>query len=152
MEIKRTIKITYKVLIVVTIIIFIVGIYNIITFVVAISDSGISPQLVRDNSNGNWILTFNGNPRNKGFLDVGLSFEISIFDESGRVVANNSTFVVVRAGGSQTINLTMTIPSEMAPGGNLEQARGSLEMKMGVSEFGGLMALKQIMRVGSGAS
>jgi hypothetical protein len=46
----------------------------------------------------------------------------------------------------------MTIPSEMAPGGNLEQARGSLEMKMGVSEFGGLMALKQIMRVGSGAS
>ncbi len=95
MEIKRNLKIAYKVLIIATIIIFVAGTYNIITFVGAISGSDLSPNLIRDETTGNWKLIFNGNPKNKGFLDVGLSFEISILNEDGRVVANNSTYVVV---------------------------------------------------------
>ena len=150
MEMKKGLRLGYRVLIIVTVIVFVLGTYNIISFLGGFSDSSISPNLSRDESTGNWRLTFSGNPKNNGLLDESLSFEITIFDADGNPISTNSTTVIVRAGSSQAFSLTMTVPSEMVPEGNIEQARGSLEIRMGLSEFGGLMGLKQVMRVGSG--
>ena len=150
MEKKRGLRLSYRVLIVVTIIVFTVGIYNLIAFLGGLGGSSISPKLTKDEVTGDWKLAFGGNPRNNGILDVSLSFEITIFDVNGRIVATNSTTVLVRPGSSQTFSMIMTIPSEMVPGGKIEEAKGFFEMKMAVRELGGLMGLTQIMKVGSG--
>lgn len=151
MDRKNALRLSYRVLIVVTIIVFIAGTYNIISFLSGLTGSSISPNLNRDEVTGNWRIVFNGNPMHNGFLDVSLFFEITVFDVNGRVVATNSTTVLVRAGSSQMFSVTLNIPSEMVPGGKIEEAKGLLEMRMGVRELGGLMGLTQIMKVGSGA-
>jgi len=147
---KGALKLSYRILILATILVFIAGTYNIISFISGLTGSAISPILNKDEATGDWSIIFNGNPMNKGFLDISLSFEITVLDVTGQVVATNSTTLLMRVGSSQTLSLSLEIPSEMVPEGNIEEARGLLEMKMSIRELGGLLGLTQIMRVGSG--
>lgn len=152
LERNRALKVSYRILIVATIAIFIVGIYNLIAFLGGLSGSSVAPKLSRDEATGDWTLTFGGSPRNNGFLDVSLFFEITILDINERVVATNSKTVLVRAGSSQQFSLVTRIPADMVPGGKIEEARGYFQMKMAIRELGDLMGLTQIMRIGSGGT
>ena len=96
------------------------------------------------------MLAFNENPRNNGFLDVTLFFEITILDINGRVIATNSTTVLVRAGSNQPFSLVMRIPADMVPGGKIEEAKGYFQMRMAARELGNLMGIEQLMKIGSG--
>lgn len=151
MEKKRALKLSIKVLEVVTIIVCVAGLYNLIAFISGIASWGsFGPQLTKDESTGDWTLTFAGSPRNNGFLGVSLSLELTISDLDQKVIATNSTTVQIGPGGSQAISLVMKIPAELVPGGDLAAAKGYFEMKMGVRTLGDLMGLSQVMKVGGG--
>jgi len=150
MERKRALKLSYRVLIVVTIIIFLVGISNLMFFLGGLTSSSLAPKLSQDEITGDWTLAFSGNLMNRGFLDVTLFFEITILDINENVIATNSTTALVKAGSSQPFSLVMRIPADMVPGGKIEEARGYFQMKMAVRELGNLMGLTQLMKIGSG--
>jgi len=150
LEIKRALKLSYRILAIATIVIFITGFYNLIAFLAGLTSSSIAPTLSQDDITGDWTLAFNGNPRNNGFLDVTVFLEITILDINEHVIATNSTTVLVRAGSSQPFSLIMRIPSDMVPGGKIEEAKGYFQMTMAVRELGNLMGLSQNMRIGSG--
>jgi len=147
---KRALKLSYRVLIVATIIIFIVGISNLLFFLGGLTGSSFSPKLSQDENTGDWTMAFNGNPRNGGFLDVTLFFEITILDINERVITTNSTTVLVKAGSSQPFSLVLRIPADMVPGGKMEEARGYFQMRMTIGELGNLMGLTQLMKIGGG--
>lgn len=149
LERKRALKLSYRVLVVATIVVFVVGIYNLISFLSGLTSSSIAPKLSRDEITGDWTLAFNGNPRNNGFLDVTLFFEITILDINEHVIATNSTTVLVKAGSSQPFSLVMRIPADMVPDGKIEDAKGYFQMTMAVRELGNLMGLEQIIKIGS---
>jgi len=148
---KRALKLSYRALMVATIIIFIVGISNLMLFLGGLtSSSSFAPKLSRDEITGDWTLTFSGNLMNRGFLDVTLFFEITILDIDENVIATNSTTALVRAGSSQPFSLVMRIPADMVPDGKIEEARGYFQMRMAIRELGNLMGLTQLMKIGSG--
>lgn len=150
MEKKNALKLGYRVLAVATIVVFVVGIYNLISFLGGLTNSSIAPKLSQDEITGDWTLAFNGNPRNNGFLDVTLFLEITILDTNENVIATNSTTVLVKAGSNQPFSLVMRIPADMVPDGKIEEAKGYFQVRMAVRELGNLMGLAQFMRIGSG--
>ena len=152
MEGKRALKWSYRALIVVTIVIFVMGTSNIIFFLGGITSTFLAPKLNQDETTGDWMLAFIGNLRNRGFLDVTLSFEITIQDINERVIATNATTMLVKAGSSQPLSLALRIPADMVPGGKIEGARGYFQMKLTVGELGNLMSLTQFMKIGSGGN
>jgi len=150
LEKKNALKLGYRVLAVATIVVFVVGIYNLISFLGGLTNSSIAPKLSQDEITGDWTLAFNGNPRNNGFLDVTLFLEITILDTNENVIATNSTTVLVKAGSNQPFSLVMRIPADMVPDGKIEEAKGYFQVRMAVRELGNLMGLAQFMRIGSG--
>jgi len=147
---KRALKLSYRAIIVATIILFIVGISNLVLFLGALTGSSFSPKLSRDEITGDWALAFSGNLMNRGFMDVTLYFEITILDIDENVIATNSTTALVKAGSSQPFSLVMRIPADMVPDGKIEEARGYFQMRMAVRELMNLMGLTQLMKIGSG--
>ena len=106
----------------------------------------------KNESTGDWLLSFSANPRNNGFLDVSLFLEITVLDPNDRIVATDSKYVYIKAGGSQSFSITLTIPAEFFPGGDLQNAKGYFQMKMSIRTLGDLIGLTQIMKIGSGGT
>jgi hypothetical protein len=151
LEKKKALRLSIKVLMIVIVVVFVVGFYNLFVFISGIASWGsFGPKLTKDESTGDWTLTFTGNPKNGGFLGMSLSLELTISDVNQKVIAMNSTTIQIGAGSSQPVSLTMKIPAEFVPGGNLTQAKGYFEMKMDIRTLGNLMGLAQVIKVGGG--
>lgn len=84
--------------------------YTILTFLAgAISSDSFGLDLNKNEVTGDWTFTLNANPRNNGFLDMSLSFELTMLDIDEKVIATNSTSVYIRAGSNQPFSLGLTI-------------------------------------------
>ncbi|MEM2935821.1 MAG: hypothetical protein QW231_01430, partial [Candidatus Bathyarchaeia archaeon] len=78
-------------LVLLTIVLFAVSLYTLITALLgAISTFG-SPQLNTNTPTGDWALTFEANPRNNGVLGVRLFIRLGILNSTGEYIAVNST-------------------------------------------------------------
>jgi len=113
----------------------------------AISGGTMNLNLDRDESTGEWRLVLNGNPRNTGFLGVTLFFEVAVLDLSGQDIARNSTSVYVPAGGTNQFSLSLNIPPDVVPEGNLEEAEGYFELKFAVKTLGDLVGFTNMLRI-----
>jgi len=107
-------------------------------------------NLDKNESTGDYMLSFSLNPRNNAFLDVSLFLEIKIFDLNKQVIATESKYVIIKPGGTQSLSLNLTIPSEFVPEGDLEKAQGYFQLTMSIKTLGDLIGLTQVMRIGSG--
>jgi len=81
--------------------------------------------------------------------DVSLPFGTTILDPNNQVVATDSKYAIVRAGGNQTFSITLTIPAEFVLGGDIQNAKGYFQMKMSDKTLGDLVGLTQVMEIGS---
>ncbi len=118
----------------------------------AISGGTMNLNLERDESTGEYRFLLNGNPKNTGLLDVTLFFEAAVLDLSGNDIARNSTSVHVPAGGANQFSLSLTIPSDVVPGGNLEEAEGYFELRFAVRTLGDLVGFTNILKIGGEAA
>jgi len=149
----KALRLSTRILILLAIIILGVSLYNLFTFLSsAISSETFGLNLSKNESTGDWLLSFSANPRNNGFLDVSLFLEITVLDPNDRIVATDSKYVYIKAGGSQSFSITLTIPAEFFPGGDLQNAKGYFQMKMSIRTLGDLIGLTQIMKIGSGGT
>ena len=153
MKKTKALRLSTRILILLAIIILGVSLYNLFTFLSsAISSETFGLNLSKNESTGDWLLSFSANPRNNGFLDVSLFLEITVLDPNDRIVATDSKYVYIKAGGSQSFSITLTIPAEFFPGGDLQNAKGYFQMKMSIRTLGDLIGLTQIMKIGSGGT
>lgn len=103
-------------------------------------------------STGDYVLTLSMNPGNNAFLDVSLSLEIKFLDVDRQVVAVDSKYVVLKPGGNQSVSLTLNVPSEFVPEGDLGKVQGYFQMTMSIRTVGDLIGLTQVMRIRSGGA
>jgi len=113
----------------------------------AISGGTMDLNLNIDESTGEWRFVLNGNPRNTGFLGVTLFFEVAVLDLSGQDIARNSTSVYVPAGGANQFSLSLTIPPDVAPGGDLGEVEGYFELRFAVRTLGDLVGFTNILKI-----
>ncbi len=149
---KRALKLSSRMLTILTIVILVASLYNIVAFLSTIisGDSGNSfdVKMERSNSTGIWTLSLNANPRNNGVLPVNFYLEMSIYDMQDNLVATNSSSVYVDSGGSKPFGFTLTIPPSFAQGEELRGDEGYMQMRLSVRTLGDLVGLSQVMRVG----
>jgi len=118
----------------------------------AISGGTMNLNLTRDESTGEWRFILNGSPRNTGFLGITLFFEVAVLDLDGLDIARNSTSVFIPAGGTNEFSLSLTIPPDVVPGGNLEEAEGYFELRFAVRTLADLVGFTNTLRIGGEAS
>jgi len=149
LEKKRALRLSIRILVILTIVIFVVSLYNLMVFLTtAISGESFGMKLNRNESTGDWVLTFSANPRNNGVLPVSIYLKITILDLKDNVIAENSTKVYIAAGSSHPFSFTLTIPSELVQGGELQGDEGSMKFQMSVTTFGDLVGFTQLMKIG----
>ena len=117
----------------------------------AIQGDAFGLDLNTDESTGDWLFTFDANPRNGGVLAVRLFIQLEIMSLDGESLAKNSTSVYIDAGGQQQFSLTLLIPGEDVQRFLLEEQEGIFEMKFGISTLGDLVGFTQTMRIRGGA-
>jgi hypothetical protein len=154
LERKKVIKILrYCILglILLTIALFIISLYNlIIGLSSAISGGGIGGlNLNKDNPNGDWTITLNANPRNNGFLGERVFIQLGILNFEGVYIARNSTSVYIEPGSQKPFNIVLTIPSEVVQEylSSGQEANVTFEMKFSISTLWDLVGLNQVMRI-----
>jgi hypothetical protein len=149
LEKKRALRLSYRILIVLTVVIFIVGLYNLFSFLsTAISGDSFDIDLNKNEITGDWIFSFEANPMNNGVLPISLYFEITLFDLDDNLIATNSSTTYIGAGSSQSLSFSLIIPSEFVQGDDIQGDEGYMKMVMTVRTFADLMGLTQIMRIG----
>ncbi len=129
-----------------------VSLHTIFGFIFSITGETFRLNLSRNESSGDWELAFNANARNSGLLGLSLFIELTILDLDEKIVAIDSRQVYIGAGGSQVFSITLTIPSEFVPVGDIQNARGLFQLRMSVKTLGDLVGLTQILKIGSGAT
>lgn len=147
---SQALKLSTRILIVFTILILVISLYSILSLIFSITSGTSNMNLDKNESTGDYMLSFSLNPRNNAFLDVSLFLEIKIFDLNKQVIATESKYVIIKPGGTQSLSLNLTIPSEFVPEGDLEKAQGYFQLTMSIKTLGDLIGLTQVMRIGSG--
>ncbi|MGQ9782168.1 MAG: hypothetical protein ACUVQ8_08015 [Nitrososphaeria archaeon] len=150
MKKTKTIRLSTRILLVLTILITVISLYNIIGFISSMSSETFNLDLDENESTGDWTLTLNANPKNKGFLDVSLFIELTILDSNNQTIATESKHVQIKAGGSETFSVALNIPAEFAPGGDIQNAKGTFRMVMSIRTLGDLIGLTQVMEIKGG--
>jgi len=148
----RALRLSIRVLLVFTIVILVVSLYTLFSFISSISSETFNLSLTKNEATGDLMFKFNANPRNNGLLGISLLFELTILDPDYRIIATNSTYVYIEADGSQSFSITLTVPAEFVPGGELQNAKGYFQMKMNVRTLGDLVGFTQIIKIGSGGT
>lgn len=146
---SQALKLSTRILIVFTILILVISLYSILSLIFSITSGTSNMNLDKNESTGDYMLSFSLNPRNNAFLDVSLFLEIKIFDLNKQVIATESKYVIIKPGGTQSLSLNLTIPSEFVPEGDLEKAQGYFQLTMSIKTLGDLIGLTQVMRIGS---
>ncbi len=147
---SQALKLSTRILIVFTILILVISLYSILSLIFSITSGTSNMNLDKNESTGDYMLSFSLNPRNNAFLDVSLFLEIKILDLNKQVIATESKYVIIKPGGTQSLSLNLTIPSEFVPEGDLEKAQGYFQLTMSIKTLGDLIGLTQVMRIGSG--
>src|SRR3989304_7349932 len=112
-KVIRMLKLCVIGLVVLTIVLLGLSLYTLINGLIgAISGDTFKLELDKDNPAGDWILRFNGNPRNSGILGEKLSFSIGLLDTNEKYIAMNSTEVSIAPGETKPFALTLTVPYE----------------------------------------
>ena len=141
-------------LVVLTIILLVLSLYTVINGLVgAISGDTFELELDKDNPGGDWILTFNGNPRNSGILGEKFSFSIGLLDANDKYIVVNSTAFSIAPGEKKPFTLTLTLPYETVQKYNLNEtqtANVTFELLFGIRTLGDLVGFQQTMRIGAG--
>ena len=122
---------------------------NLISFLGTSSESFAGAFNINKNeSTGEWVISFNASPRNGGILPVNFFLEITLFDLSDNMIATNSSLVNIGAGNTQSFSFSLIIPSDFVQGDKLQGDEGYMQMTMSIRTLGDLVGLTQIMKVG----
>lgn len=149
MERKKALRIATIALIIATLAMFSISIYNIIAFVSGAVYPGPSLGLKQIPS-GDYLLSLSLNSTNRGFLDVDLSTKMIVFDTNGVLVGTNSTSIHIPAGQSGSAYVSLIVPSALASGGNPQNMKGSMQMELELRVLWKLVGVKEVVRSGSG--
>lgn len=144
------IKLSARTLIILTILITIISFYSIIGFISSISSETFKLSMYKNESTGGWTFALNANPINRGFLDIGLYIELTIFDSNNQVIAKGSKYVLLKAGRSETFSVNLNVPAEFVPDGVLENANGIFQMELRVRILWDLVGVTQVMKIRGG--
>ena len=141
-------------LVVLTIVLLGLSLYTVINGLIgAISGDTFKLELDKDNPGGDWILRFDGNPRNSGILGEKFSFSIGLLDANDKYIVVNSTAFSIAPGEKKPFTLTLTLPYETVQKYNLNEtqtANVTFELLFGIRTLGDLVGFQQTMRIGAG--
>ncbi len=147
----RALKFSIIGLILLTVVLFALSMYTLfIGLIGAVSGDTFGLELDKNGLAGDWILTFNADPRNNGVLDMSLFIQLGITNSSGEYIAVNSTSVYMAPGGQSPVSLILTIPYEEVQKHNLDGEQGAdvvFEMMFGIRTLAGLVGFTQTMRI-----
>ncbi len=148
----RALRLLTRVLIVATVVILIISVYNVAVFFGGLlsPEAGIGFNLIQTPGTGDYVISLSVNPTNPGFLGVDLSTRLTLFDADGKVVESNSTFVSIPPGQSRSSYISVMIPGTMVPEGNLQNVKGSAQIELDVRTLWNLVGFKNVLRAGSG--
>jgi len=153
-KVIRILKFCVIGLLVLTIVLFVLSLYTVINGLVgAISGDTFKLELDKDNPRGDWILTFDGNPRNSGILGEKLAFSIGLLDPNDKYIAKNSTEVSISPGEKKPFSITLTLPYETVQKYNLNETQTAdvtFELLFSIRSLGDLVGFQQTMRIGAG--
>ena len=153
-KVIRILKFCIIGLVVLTIVLFVLSLFTVINGLVgAISGDTFKLELDKDTPGGDWILRFNGNPRNSGILGEKFSFSIGLLDTNDKYIAMNSTEVSIAPGEKKPFTLTLTVPYETVQKYNLNETQTAdvtFELLFGIRSLGDLVGFQQTMRIGAG--
>ena len=109
-------------------------------------------KLDKNGPGGDWLLRFNGNPKNNGLIGTRIILDIKILDPDGRNIAANSTSVALAPGDQKTFSLALTIPYDQVQIYNLNstQAQAVFEMNFGIRTLGDLVGFTQTLKINAG--
>ena len=154
MQRKKTIRVLRYCnvgLVLLTIVLLAVSVYTLIFGLSgAISGSGFGLKLDKDGPNGDWILQFNGSPRNPGFIGTRLFIQIGVLDLSGQYIASNSTSVDIPPGQQRQFSVVLTMPYALVQKYGLNQTQGAqatFELIFGIRTLGELVGFTQTLRI-----
>ena len=141
-------------LVVLTIVLLGLSLYTVINGLIgAISGDTFKLELDKDNPGGDWILRFDGNPRNSGILGEKFSFSIGLLDANDKYIVVNSTAFSIAPGEKKPFTLTLTLPYETVQKYNLNETQTAdvtFELLFGIRTLGDLVGFQQTMRIGAG--
>ena len=153
-KVIRMLKFCVIGLVVLTIVLLGLSLYTVINGLIgAISGDTFKLELDKDNPGGDWILRFDGNPRNSGILGEKFSFSIGLLDANDKYIVVNSTAFSIAPGEKKPFTLTLTLPYETVQKYNLNEtqtANVTFELLFGIRTLGDLVGFQQTMRIGAG--
>ena len=138
-------------LVLLTVVLLAVSVYTLIYGLTgAISGSGFGLKLDTNGPNGDWILRFDGSPRNPGFLSTRLFIHIGVLDPAGQYIVSNSSSVDIPPGGQSRFSVVLTIPLAAVQKYSLNQTQGAqatFELIFGIRTLGDLVGFTQTLRI-----
>jgi len=144
-------KISIRIAIILTIAIFVVSFYNLFAFLGSIvTGETFGLNLIEDESSGDLLLSLDATPQNNGFLDIGLSIELTVFDRNDHVIVQDSSSFNINAGSSHLLSLGLRIPASVVGEGGLQGDEGYMQMKLTVRTLADLVGFTNVMKVGGG--
>jgi len=144
-------KISIRIAIILTIAIFVVSFYNLFAFLGSIvTGETFGLNLIEDESSGDLLLSLDATPQNNGFLDIGLSIELTVFDRNDHVIVQDSSSFNINAGSSHPLSLGLRIPASVVGEGGLQGDEGYMQMKLTVRTLADLVGFTNVMKVGGG--
>lgn len=152
-KIVRILRFSIIGLIVLTVLLFVLSLHTLfIGLSGAVSGGSFHLELDKNRAGGNWLLRFNGNPKNSGLIGTRMIIAIRILDLNGRYIAANSTSVALAPGEQKPFSLVLTIPFDEVQQYNLNatQTQVVFEMNFGIRTLGDLIGFTQILRITSG--
>ncbi len=150
MDKMKTIKVATWMVTAATFVIFIVSAYNLVSFVGGLLSPASAPNLKLTPNPGaeDYILSLRANPTNAGFLGVDLSTRLTIFDADGKVLDSNATAVSVSPGQNRSCYVSLRVAKAMAPDGNLQNMKVSVQSELEVRTLWSLVGFKNVMKTG----
>src|SRR3989337_3975057 len=153
-KVIRILKFCIIGLLVLTVVLFVLSLYSVINGLVgAISGDTFKLELDKDTPGGDWILRFDGNPRNSGILGEKFSVSIGLLDANDKYIVVNSTAFSIAPGEKKPFTLTLTLPYETVQKYNLNETQTAdvtFELLFGIRTLGDLVGFQQTMRIGAG--
>jgi hypothetical protein len=150
-KVARMLKFCIIGLVLLTIVLFALGLYTLFTGLLgAISSGTFGLNLDKNAPSGDWVLTLNATPRNNGILGERLFLSVGLLDANGAYIIVNSTSVNIASGTQSPFSLTLTIPYETVQRYNLNASEGAdvvFELLFGIHTLGDLVGFQQTMRI-----
>jgi hypothetical protein len=152
MDKMKTLKVATWIVMAATLVVFIISAYNLVSFIGALLSPASAPSLKLTQTPGteDYILNLSTNPTNTGFLGVDLSTKLTIFNADGKVVDSNITSMSVPPGQNRSCYVSLTITKAMAPEGNIQNMKASVQFELEVRTLWNLVGFKNVMKTGSG--